>query len=71
MDGEALALLKENNTLLKDILARLDYLSSEAYRSQEDIRQFCINVVADIFVEALEDGEPLRDKVNEMIRQKK
>lgn len=48
--NEALILLRENNSLLREILAILRKLDSEEYRANDDMRQFCINVVADLFV---------------------
>ncbi len=63
MNEKALALLKENNVMLKEILALLKMLSSEEYKSQEDMRQFCINVSADIFVELLENNKEFKDKI--------
>ena len=46
---EILKLLKENNEMLKEILVFLRY-----FQENDDIRQFSINVAADLFVEMLE-----------------
>ena len=55
---EILKLLKENNEMLKEILVFLRY-----FQENDDMRQFNINVAADLFVEMLEDNPELKDKV--------
>lgn len=55
---EILKLLKENNKMLKEILVFLRY-----FQEHDDMRQFNINVAADLFVEMLEDNPELKDKV--------
>lgn len=55
---EILKLLKENNEMLKEILVFLRY-----FQENDDIRQFSINVAADLFVEMLEDNPELKDKI--------
>lgn len=56
--GEILKLLKENNEMLKEILVFLRY-----FQENDDMRQFSINVAADLFVEMLEDNPDLKDKI--------
>lgn len=56
--GEILKLLKENNAMLKEILFFL-----KRYEENDDMRQFSINVAADLFVEMLEDNPDLKDKI--------
>ena len=56
--GEILKLLRENNAMLKEILFFL-----KRYEENDDMRQFSINVVADLFVEMLEDNPDLKDKI--------
>ena len=56
--GEILKLLKENNEMLKEILFFL-----KRYEENGDMRQFSINVAADLFVEMLEDNPDLKDKI--------
>lgn len=56
--GEILKLLKENNEMLKEILFFL-----KRYEENDDMRQFSINVAADLFVEMLEDNPDLKDKI--------
>ena len=55
---EVLKLLKENNEMLKEIIAFLQY-----FKDNDDMRQFSINVAADIFVEMLENNKELKDKI--------
>ncbi len=55
---EILKLLKENNEMLKEILVFLRY-----FQENDDMRQFSINVAADIFVEMLENDKELKDKI--------
>lgn len=55
---EILKLLKENNEMLKEILVFLRYFQENDY-----MRQFSINVAADLFVEMLENNPELKDKI--------
>lgn len=55
---EILKLLKENNEMFKEILVFLRY-----FQENDDMRQFSINVAADLFVEMLEDNPDLKDKI--------
>lgn len=56
--GEILKLLRENNAMLKEILFFL-----KRYEENDDMRQFSINVAADLFVEMLNRNKELKDKV--------
>lgn len=55
---EILKLLKENNEMLKEILVFLKH-----FQENDDMRQFSINVAADLFVEMLENNPELKDKI--------
>ena len=55
---EMLKLLRENNAMLKEIIAFLKY-----FRENDDMRQFSINVAADIFVEMLENDKELKNNI--------
>ena len=55
---EILKLLRENNAMLKEILFFI-----KRYEENDDMRQFSINVAADLFVEMLEDNPDLKDKI--------
>lgn len=56
--GEILKLLRENNAMLKEILFFL-----KRYEENDDMRQFSINVAADLFVEMLENNPELKYKI--------
>lgn len=56
--GEILKLLRENNEMPKEILVFLRY-----FQENDNIRQFSINVAADLFVEILENNPELKDKI--------
>ena len=53
--NEVLKLLKENNKILLEIMASL--------KQDESIKQFNINVAADLFVEMLKDNPELKNKI--------
>lgn len=55
---EILKLLKENNEMLKEILVFLRY-----FQENDDMRQFSINIAANLFVEMLENNKELKDKL--------
>lgn len=63
MADNILALLKENNRLLNEILVILRKFDSAEYQAGEDMKQFCINVSADIFVELLENDKDFKNKI--------
>lgn len=55
---EVLRLLKENNAMLREIIEFLRY-----FHENDDMRQFGINVAADIFVEMLENNKDLKEQL--------
>ena len=63
MHEKIISLLEENNSLLKEILAMLKKFDSEEYQSEQDIRQFAINVSANAVYEILKNNKELRDKI--------
>ncbi len=63
MDEKTISLLEENNMLLKEILSVLKKFDSEEYRSEEDIKQFTINIAANAVYELLKNNKELRDKI--------
>lgn len=63
MDEKIISLLEENNSLLKEILAMLKKFDSEEYQSEQDVRQFTINVSANAVYELLKNNKELRDKI--------
>lgn len=52
---ELLEIAKENNKLLKDILAIMQEISSEEHIQREDMKALAINLLADILVEYKSD----------------
>lgn len=63
MYEKIISLLEENNSLLKEILAMLKKFDSEEYQSEQDVRQFTINVSANAVYELLKNNKELRDKI--------
>ena len=63
MHEKIIPLLEENNSLLKEILAMLKKFDSEEYQSEQDVRQFTINVSANAVYELLKNNKELRDKI--------
>lgn len=63
---EVLKLLRENNAMLRKITSYIRKIQGQAYRQNEDMRAFAINVCADVFVEAME--EPEKDNLNNLMR---
>ena len=53
---ELLRLTRENNEMLKEVTAYVRRISSESYVNAEYEREFAFNVVADIFVEIMQDS---------------
>lgn len=53
---ELLRLTRENNEMLKEVTAYVRRISSENYVNAEYEREFAFNVVADIFVEIMQDS---------------
>lgn len=63
MHEKIISLLEENNSLLKEILAMLKKFDSEEYQSEQDVRQFTINVSANAVYELLKNNKELKDKI--------
>lgn len=63
MHEKIISLLEENSSLLKEILAMLKKFDSEEYQSEQDVRQFTINVSANAVYELLKNNKELRDKI--------
>lgn len=63
MHEKIISLLEENNSLLKEILAMLKKFDSEEYQSEQDVRQFTINISANAVYELLKNNKELRDKI--------
>ena len=52
---ELLEIARENNRLLKEILAIMQEISSEEHIQREDMKALAINLVADLLVEYKSD----------------
>lgn len=59
---ELLEVVKENNRLLKEILAIMQEISSPEHIQREDMKALAINLVADLLVEYKSDQ--LRNIIN-------
>lgn len=53
MMDELLRLTKENNEMLRRIVAYIDKVESKAYQEREDMRNMAINLAADSIIEVL------------------
>ena len=60
MDEESKSLLRENNELLKKVLA---LLTNEDSRAEEDFRQLCINLTANILYDVLKNNRELLSNI--------
>lgn len=61
---ELLEIVKENNRLLKEILAIMQEISSEEHIQREDMKALAINLVADLLVEY--KGDQLRNLIHNL-----
>lgn len=50
---ELLRLARENNEMLRRVVAHIDKVESKAYRENEDMRNMAINLMADSFIEVM------------------
>lgn len=62
---EFILLLRENNKMLKEILAYIRLVQSDNEITKEHLNQFALNVLADIFVENM--SEKLKTEINKDI----
>ena len=53
---------EEDRRLLREVHAMLTRLLSKEYEEEQDMKQFCINVAADIYVEDMEEREYTEDE---------
>ena len=56
MTEEQESLLRESHEMLTEIVAYIRKVQSPEYRESEDAKQFCINAVANIFVDGMEES---------------
>lgn len=52
---ELLKLTRENNEMLREVVEYIRKVDSTEYRDAADMKEFCFNVAADIFVELMEE----------------
>ena len=64
MTDEQANLLRENNEMLTEIVTYIRKVQSPEYRNAEDTKQFCINAVANIFVDGMEESNKNEIKDN-------
>lgn len=50
-DSEVIDLIRENNAMLKRIVAYIDKVDGQLYRDNEDAKAFLSNVIADLLVD--------------------
>lgn len=56
MTDEQYNLLRECHEMLTEIATYIRKVQSPEYRENEDTKQFCINAVANIFVDGMEEN---------------
>lgn len=56
MTDEQDRIMRENNAMLREIIAYIRKIQSPEYRDKEDVKQFCINVSANIFVDSMDQS---------------
>lgn len=56
MNEEQHHTLKECHKMLTEIVTYIRKVQSPEYRENEDTKQFCINAVANIFVDGMEES---------------
>lgn len=57
MTSEQETLLHEVHDMLTEIVTYIRKVQSTEYRDNEDTKQFCINAVANIFVDGMEESQ--------------
>lgn len=61
--------LKECHEMLTEIVTYIRKVQSPEYRNAEDTKQFCINAVANIFVDGMEESN--KDEIKDNFKNKK
>lgn len=66
---KAIALLEENNRILKEIRTLLFTCAYDNdYLSKQDMRSFAINVAANIFIELLEGDKEFKETIKNNLK---
>lgn len=55
--SELLSLTRQNNQMLQEILAYVRKVDSKQYRDNEDMNDFCMNLVANAVIERLFENQ--------------
>lgn len=63
---ELLYLSRENNKLLQELVAYVRKVDSREYRDIADMKEFSMNVIADVLVEVME--EPRKRQIEQDVR---
>lgn len=67
--NKLIAVVEENNKILKELRELLFIQAYDTdYISQQDIKAFCINVAADIFVDMMKNNKEFRAKIEDNFR---
>lgn len=62
--NKLIALLEENNKILKELRALLFMQAYDNdYINQQDMKAFCVNVAADIFVDMMKTNKEFRTRM--------
>ena len=54
---ELLQLTRENNAMLTEIRDYIRKLQTSEYQDAQDVKQFAINAVANIYIDGMEEGQ--------------
>lgn len=54
---ELLRLTRENNAMLTEIRDYIRKLQTSEYQDAQDVKQFAINAVANIYIDGMEEGQ--------------
>lgn len=63
---ELIRLTRENNEMLHEVVEYIRKVDSTTYRDAEDMKEFSMNVIADILVEVME--EPRKRRMEQDVR---
>ena len=69
MTEEQSNLLRECHEMLTEIVTYIRKVQSPEYRDNEDVKQFCINAVANIFVDGMEESN--KDEIKDNFKNRK
>lgn len=68
---QIIELLRENNSMLKEIIQYVRKVDSSEYDIQTDIKAFCINIIADVVADGLlEENDEMVNNIKENFKVK-